>query len=153
MLRDACFWTVFTASLAFAQRAELPRCDIGRNSERPAIDANAVVFWNAVADNSIAVVGGKPPQTGSVDTAMVQTAVFDAVNAICGFPFAPYAVTPNVQVPAMAEAAVAAAAHDVLVALYPAQTAALDQQYAAYLNAIPGHTEGNGWASSSSTAA
>ena len=57
MLRYVCFWTVFTATLAFAQRAELPRCDIGRNSERPAASMNAVVFWNAVADNSIAVVG------------------------------------------------------------------------------------------------
>ena len=141
MLRDACFWAVFTASLAFAQRAELPRCDIGRNSERPPASTNAVVFWNAVADNSIAVVGGKSPQAGSVETAIVQTAVYDAVNAICGFPFAPYAVTPDVRVPAMEEAAVAAAAHDALVALYPDQAAALDQQYAAYLNAIPGQDE------------
>lgn len=97
---------------------------------------------NALADNSIAVVGGKLPQTGSVDAAIVQTAVYDAVNAICGFPFTPYAVTPDVKVPAMMEAAVAAATHDVLIALYPAQVADLDQQYAAYLNAIRGHTEG-----------
>src|SRR5215468_8347776 len=116
MLRDACFWTVFTATLAFAQRAELPQCDIGRNSERPAASTNAVVFWNAVADNSIAVVGGKSPQAGSVDAAIVQVAVYDAVNAICGFSFAPYAARAEVRVPAMAEAAVAAAAHDVLVA-------------------------------------
>lgn len=87
MLRDVCFWIVFTATVAFAQRAELPRCDIGRNSERPAASTNAVVFWNAVADNSIVVVGGKSPQAGSVETAIVQTAVYDAVNAICGFPF------------------------------------------------------------------
>jgi hypothetical protein len=155
MLRDACFWIVFTATVAFAQRAERPRCDIGRNSERPAASTNAVVFWNAVADNSIVVVGGKSPQAGSVETAIVQTAVYDTVNAICGFPFVPYAVTPDVQVPAMAEAAVAAAAHDVLVALYPAQVAALDQQYAAYLNAIPGHDEGklNGIAVGQQTAA
>ena len=143
MLRYACFWIVFTATLAFAQRAQLPGCDIGRNSERPAASTNAVVFWNAVADNSIAVVGGKSPQAGSVDTAIVQTAVYDAVNAICGFPFAPYAVTPDVPPSAkMAEAAVAAAAHDVLIALYPDQQADLDQEYVAYLNAIPGHHEG-----------
>jgi hypothetical protein len=59
MLRDACFWIVFTATVAFAQRAELPRCDIGWNSERPAASTNAVVFWNAVAHNSIVVVGGR----------------------------------------------------------------------------------------------
>jgi hypothetical protein len=74
------------------------------------------VFWNAVADNSIAVVGGKPPQQGSVDAAIVQIAVYDAVNAICGYPFTPYAVKPDVQVPALLEAAVAAAAHNVLAA-------------------------------------
>jgi hypothetical protein len=53
------------------------------------------------------------------------------------------------------EAAVAAAAHDVLVALYPAQAAALDQQYADYLGAIPGHHEGklNGIAVGQQTAA
>jgi hypothetical protein len=99
------------------------------------------VFWNAVADNSIAVVGGKSPQQGSVEIAIVQIAVYDAVNAICGYPFTVYAVKPDVQVPALPEAAVAAAAHDVLAALYPAQAATLDQQYADYLGAIPGHHE------------
>ena len=86
-----------------------------------------------VADNSIAVVGGKSPQQGSVEVAIVQTAVYDAVNAICGYPFTAYAVKPKVHVPALTEAAVAAAAHDVLIALYPDQAAALDQQYADYL--------------------
>ena len=72
------------------------------------------------------------PQQGSVESAIVQIAVYDAVNAICGYPFTVYAVKPEVHVPALKEAAVAAAAHDVLVALYPAQAAALDQQYADY---------------------
>jgi hypothetical protein len=155
MLGTACLWAIFTATVAFAQTAELPRCDIGRNSQRPAPITNAVVFWNAVADNSIAVVGGRPPQVGSVDAAIVQTAIYDAVNAICGFPFDPYAVTPAVRVPAMAEAAVAAAAHDALVALYPDQQGGLDQQYAAYLYSIPGHNEGklNGIAVGQQTAA
>lgn len=155
MIRSVCLLTVLTASLALAQTAASPGCDIGWNSQLPAAGMNAVVFWNAVADNSIAVVGGKPPQTGSIDTAIVHTAVYDAVNAICGFPFAPYAVTPKVQVPALAEAAVAAAAHDVLVALYPAQLTDLDQQLAAYLNTIPGHAEGklNGIAVGQQTAA
>jgi len=125
-----------------AQKAEPPRCDIGSNSQRPAATTNAVVFWNVVADNSIAVVGGKSPQPGSVVTAMVQTAIYDAVNAICGLPFDPNAVMPDVQIPSTVDAAVAAAAHDVLIALYPAQSTALDQQYSAYLEAIPGHDEG-----------
>ena len=155
MLRHISLAFVLMTSMAFAHQAELPRCDIGRNSQRPAATTNAVVFWNEVADNTIVVVGGKSPQAGSVETAIVQTAVYDAVNAICGFPFDPYAVTAEVQIPAMAEAAVAAAAHDVLVALYPDQAPVLDQQYSAYLDAIPGHTAGklNGIAVGQQTAA
>jgi len=155
MIRQACLWAVLTATLAFAQGNGGFRCDSGPESAHPAPTTNAVVFWNAVADNSIAVVGGKPPQQGSVDAAIVQIAVYDAVNAICGYPFTPYAVKPDVQVPALQEAAVAAAAHNVLAALYPAQGAALDQQYAAYLDGIPGHHEGklNGIAVGQQTAA
>jgi hypothetical protein len=138
MIRYACLWAVLTATITFAQTAGASRCESDPKPDRPAGAANAVVFWNAVADNSIAVVGGKPPQLGSVEAAMVQTAIYDAVDAICGYPFAPYAVRPDVRNPAMPEAAVAAAAHDVLIALYPTQAAALDQQYAAYLITFPG---------------
>ena len=141
MIRITCLCAVLSASVAFGHSQNTPRCDRDQ-SEHPAPITNAVVFWNAVADNSIAVVGGKSPQQGSIEIAIVQTAVYDAVNAICGYPFTAYAVKPDVHVPALTEAAVAAAAHDVLVALYPAQAAALDQQYADYLGAIPGHHEG-----------
>jgi len=152
---NACLWAVLTATMAFAQRDGAPLCDSGLESEHPALGTNAVVLWNAVADNSIVVIGGKSPQQGSVETAIVQIAVYDAVNAICGYPFTVYAVKPEVQVPALPEAAVAAAVHDVLVALYPAQSAALDQQYADYLGAIPGHHDGklNGIAVGQQTAA
>ena len=50
-----------------------------------------------------------------------------------GYPFTPYAVTPNVVTPASPEAATAASAHDVLVALFPSQQADLDAKYAASL--------------------
>ena len=150
-----CLWVVLTTTMAFAQRDGAPPCHSGFESEHPASGTNAVVLWNAIADNSIGVIGGKLPQQGSVETAIVQIAVYDAVNAICGYPFTVYAVKPKVHVPALAEAAVAAAAHDVLVALYPAQAAELDQQYADYLGAIPGHHEGklNGIAVGQQTAA
>ncbi len=154
MLRNFCLCAVLITTSAFARAGDVPRCG-GRESEQLPPASNAVVFWNAVADNSIAVVGGKSPQQGSVEIAIVQIAVYDAVNAICGYPFTAYAVNPNVQVPALPEVAVAAAAHDVLVALYPAQAATLDQQYADYLGAIPGHYKGklNGIAVGQQTAA
>jgi hypothetical protein len=142
MISTACLLAVLTATMAFAQRDGTPPCDNGHESKHPAFDTNAVVFWNAVADNSIAVIGGKSPQQGSVENAIVQIAVYDAVNAICGYPFTAYAIKPDVRVPALPEAAVAAAAHDVLVALYPTQASALDQQFSDYLDAIPGHREG-----------
>ena len=144
MIRNACLWAVLTAPLVFARADGATRCHSGLESDHSPQAGNAVVFWNQVADNSIAVVGGKPPQQGSVDVAIVQVAVYDAVNAICGYPFTPYAVRPDVRRPAFPEAAVAAAVHDVLIALYPAQATELDQQYADYLGALPGHHEGKG---------
>ncbi len=155
MIGSVCLWFVLTATMALAQRDGAAECDRGHEWEHTALGTNAVVFWNAVADNSIAVIGGKSPQQGSVESAIVQIAVFDAVNAICGYPFTGYAVKPKLQVPALPEAAVAAAAHDVLVALYPAQAAALDRQYTDYLGAIAGHHEGktNGIAVGQQTAA
>lgn len=66
-------------------------------------------------------VAGLRPERGLIRLAMVQVAVYDAVNAINGYPFQSYGVTPNVVSPASPEAATATAAHDVLVALFPAQ--------------------------------
>jgi hypothetical protein len=154
MIRITCLCAVLSASVVFGHSQNKPRCDRDQ-SEHPAPITNAVVFWNAVADNSIAVVGGKSPQQGSIEIAIVQTAVYDAVNAICGYPFTSYAVKPEVHVPATTEAAVAAAAHDVLIALYPAQAAALDQQYSDYLGALPGPNKAklNGIAAGQQTAA
>lgn len=148
-----CVCVVLIAVAGFGQSR--PQCDRGLGSDHPAQTTNAVVFWNAVADNSIAVVGGKSPQQGSIEVAIVQTAVYDAVNAICGYPFTAYAVKPEVQAPARTEAAVAAAAHDVLIALYPGQASALDQQYSDYLGALqgPSKAKANGIAVGRQTAA
>jgi hypothetical protein len=140
MIKSAYLCSVLMATSAFAHGDGAHLCD-SRESEHFARPMNAVVLWNAIADTSIGVVGGKSPQQGGVDAAIVQIAVYDAVNAICGYRFTSYAVKPDVRRPASSEAAVATAAHDVLVALYPAQTATLDQQYAAYLSFLPGHRE------------
>jgi hypothetical protein len=68
---------------------------------------------------------------------MVHLAIYDAVNAIEGQPFKSYASTPTVNLPASADAAVATAAHDILVALFPAQRPNLDAKYDAALAALP----------------
>jgi hypothetical protein len=132
MLRRICLLGVLAAAAALAQRGVAQQCDNWS-------DLNAVVHWNDVANQSIAVTGGKSPQLGSIDAAIVHVAIFDAVNAACGSPYNAYASTPMVRFPAMAEAAAAAAAHDTLAALYPAQRQSLDQQYGAFLDQIQGH--------------
>ena len=67
--------------------------------------------------------------------AMVHAAIHDAVNAI-DRRYEPY--TSDVSAPgASVDAAVAAAAHDVLVALSPSRTAITDAEYAAALAEIP----------------
>ena len=98
---------------------------------------DTVLDWNAHAANSIVGVATQPPPRGLIRLAMVHVAMYDAVNAIEGYPFTPYAVTPNVILPASPEAAAATAAHDVLVALFPMQQADLELKYAVSLAAIP----------------
>jgi hypothetical protein len=96
-----------------------------------------VLDWNGHAANAIVGVANQPPPRGLIRLAMVHAAIYDAVNAVEGYPFAPYAVSPHVVSPASPEAAAAAAAHDVLVALFPNQQTGLDAKYAASLAAIP----------------
>src|ERR1700757_774945 len=86
-----------------------------------AAKADMVLDWNAHAANAIVGVAGMRPERGLIRLAMVHLAIYDAVNAINGYPFEPYAVTPDGPAPASAEAATAAAAHDMLVALFPSQ--------------------------------
>ena len=99
--------------------------------------ADAVLDWNVHASQAIVTTGGQSPQRAFIRLAMVHLAIYDAVNAIEGQPFESYASKPLVTRPASSDAAVAAAAHDVLVALFPAQSADLDAKYATSLNALP----------------
>ena len=80
----------------------------------PVAHADAVLDWNGYAANAIVAVAAMPPPRGLIRLAMVHVAIYDAVNAIEGYPFTSYAVSPNVVTPASPEAATAAAAHDML---------------------------------------
>jgi len=99
--------------------------------------ADAVLDWNDVAANAIVIIGGHVPPRALIRLAMVHVAMYDAVNAIEGWPFEPYVGVLMVDRPASPDAAAAAAAHDVLVALFPAQKADLDAKYATSLAALP----------------
>lgn len=97
--------------------------------------ADVVTDWNEVLLDAIRVDRTAPPR-GSRVMACVHVAVFDAVNGIVGG-YAPYHVTDSAPAGASPEAAAAAAAHQALVVLFPAQKATFDAALAASLAAIP----------------
>src|SRR5205807_5077948 len=94
--------------------------------------ADAVLDWNAIAADTISTASPpRPGPVGFLDMAVVQAAVYDAVEAIGG-KFKPY----HLQIPGASgspEAAAAKAAHDVLIIIFPPQAAALDTAYRDYL--------------------
>jgi PAP2 superfamily len=103
----------------------------------PASAADAVTFWNETAITTAAVHAGRPPAAVFVDLAYVHAAVYDAVVAIRGG-YQPYAVAiENAPPGASAEAAVATAAHRVLITMFRADSAYLDARYALSLGSIP----------------
>jgi hypothetical protein len=96
-----------------------------------------VVEWNRVTLTALAVPGANPSTVFVTrPLAMVSVAVFDAANAFDGV-YQPYASAPEPGNGASRDAAVAQAAHDVLVALLPSQRAAFDAALAASLAGIP----------------
>ncbi len=109
--------------------------------------ADVVLDWNGLAAQLIVGPGGanKVPPLGLVDLAIVHTAMYDAVNAVEGFPFEPYGVPPTVTPPASAEAAAARAGRDALLALYPSRSGDIETLYAESLSAIlDGPAKANG---------
>jgi hypothetical protein len=105
------------------------------------VRADAVTDWNAIAIQAIVNAGFSHASAISfLDSATVQAAVYDAVEAIDGR-FKPY----HVHIPGASgspAAAAAKAAHDVLVNRFPSQTASLDATYHTYL-ATYGLAEGD----------
>jgi PAP2 superfamily len=102
---------------------------------------NAVVHWSGVAASAI-IVGPnplgppRPPASSAVLGGMVHGAMYDAVAAVEGG-LKPFATGVTAPPGASADAAVAQAARDVLVARVPLQTAAVQSAYDAYLASIP----------------
>jgi PAP2 superfamily len=99
--------------------------------------ADIVVEWNAHAQAAIIGTAGQGPTVAYLHFAMVQGAVYDAVNAIEGT-HEPYLGAPSMANPGdSSPAAAAQAAHDVLVGLFPAQQAVLDGKLVTTLAGIP----------------
>ncbi|MFC3988506.1 vanadium-dependent haloperoxidase [Actinoplanes siamensis] len=87
--------------------------------------------------NEIYEVARQSPATAARSFAMVQGAVYDAVNAVAGVPYQPYLIAPRARRGSSADAAVAAAASGVLLSLFPEQAATIREQYDAALAEIP----------------
>jgi hypothetical protein len=104
--------------------------------------ANAVTDWNLIASNSIVATAGQPPPVSVLHFAMVQGAVYDAVNAI-DRGYQPYLVQPPSNPTDSKEAATAAAAFHVLVGLFPGQVGTLQPLYDAYIAALPDNLPGS----------
>ena len=96
----------------------------------------AVADWSLIAQNTIVAVGRRFPGEAAVYMGIVHAAIYDVVVAIEGG-YRPYAITPTVPPNTSVDAAVATAAHRVLVERFRDQQATLDDLYDAYLNGIP----------------
>jgi hypothetical protein len=95
---------------------------------------NAVLYWSGVAANAIVV--GRAPAASAVLGGMVHGAMYDAVAAVEGG-LTPFATGVTASPGASADAAVAQAARDVLVARVPGQAAAVQAAYDTFMAAIP----------------
>lgn len=97
--------------------------------------ADEVTFWNQVLLDSVSATSMAPPRAARA-MAMVQGAVYDAVNSIdrTHAPFATDFISPAT---ASREAAAASAAHRTLVNLFPARQAVFDAALANRLSMIP----------------
>ncbi|MBW3584523.1 MAG: phosphatase PAP2 family protein, partial [Cyanobacteria bacterium 0813] len=83
------------------------------------LSGNPVIEWNGVMLNAVRTASTAPP-LASRNMAMVHAAIYDSVNSISK-KYSPYRVNIDAPAGASEEAATAAAAHRVLVSLYPAQ--------------------------------
>jgi hypothetical protein len=119
------------------------RAGVERLERLQLLSGDAVLRWNTVALDAVAAdynLQTPPSQAGPTATAralaIVQIAVYDAVNCIDHTAEA-YLLRRRMPRRSSIDAAVAEAAHDALVALYPKQKVTFDRALAADLAAIP----------------
>ncbi|HEU5134296.1 MAG TPA: vanadium-dependent haloperoxidase [Steroidobacteraceae bacterium] len=125
---------VLTAALALAVPGLAQDVDVAHAAGKPR--GNAVTHWNTVATDALTPAQGTNPMAHSRILSVLSAAVHDAVNAI-DRRFEAY--TPGLaDAPgASVDAAVAAAAHDVLAAYVPEQAVLVEAAYARALADIP----------------
>jgi hypothetical protein len=126
------------------ERPKGPRFRLEQLEDRIVPTVDPILEWNAVAleVNRISYSGGVVndefgPTRSSRALAIEHLAMFDAYNSIHPL-YAPYLVLAPDATNASAAAAVAAAAHDTLLAMYPHQQVYIDTSLAITLNRL-GH--------------
>lgn len=137
-----------TSATGPAQPAPRGVQDSGRTPDsETSSQARAVADWSLIAQNTVVAVGKRFPGEAAVYMGIVHAAIYDVVVAIQGG-YRPYAMTPTVLPNTSVEAAVATAAHRVLVVRFPDQQGGpegLDAVYDFYLLGIPdGEAKTNG---------
>jgi hypothetical protein len=99
-----------------------------------------VAHWSLEAQRAVvpppAGIGNKFPGEAAVYMGIVHVAMYDAAVAIHGG-YRPYALARTAPADTAPAAAIAAAAHGVLVGLLPPQQAGLDSRYAEYVSRLP----------------
>jgi hypothetical protein len=115
---------------------------LGTATSSSAPGDNAVVLWSEIAEAAISASPTapppalRPPATSAVFAGIVHGAMYDAVASIDGR-LEPFATRVSAPPGASIEAAVAQAAHDVLVVRVPGQAAYVKAQYDAFMMGIP----------------
>ena len=89
-----------------------------------------IAAWNEIAEKTVKTAG-HPPPVAALDFAIIHLAIYDAVQAI-DHRHHPYH-GPARRASGSPSAAAAKAGHDVLVGLFPAQSATLDADYTKFL--------------------
>src|SRR6516165_5684863 len=138
----------FFNGLTRAQKKSAPRkryqyrASVECLEQRCLLSADMVIQWNAIAieaakrDYSLPQSYQIGPTRLGRAMAIVQAAVYDAVNSIDRH-YAPYLIQVAAPADASIDAAVAQAAHDTLVAMFPNQQAYFDSELASSLAGIP----------------
>ena len=128
-LRISCVRPVLVAICAIAASGAL-------TAREAVAQTNAALDWNAIATRAFLPTQGLDPVNQSRTFAMLHAAIHDALNAIHQrYEF--YTAGLNAAPGASPDAAVAGAAHDVLVALIPTQLTLIEDAYVAALAVIP----------------
>jgi membrane-associated phospholipid phosphatase len=152
--------TLVTLALMCASlQTQVTGASIAANGEPSVVSSapsvNPVIEWNRTLLVILRTAGAQPPTIHSTRSfAILHASIFDAVNNIDGS-FSPYVVRiSNVSRHASQPVAADQAAHDVLVALYPAFQGTLDAELQQDLTQIPdGKNKTNGIAVGQTVAA